>query len=75
MDCILSPLPCQVSIIQYARPCDIKKAINDQFSIEFPYLKISLSKLRRLKREMHKAAEEVSVCVCVCVWLNSYINN
>ena len=67
--CILSSLPRQVSVIQYARPCDIKKAINDQFSIEFPYLKISLSKLRRLKRDMHKAAEEVRVhCVCVCVF-------
>lgn len=49
----------QVSIVQYARPCDIKKAVNEQLANEFPHVRVSLSKLRSLKRDIHKAAEEV----------------
>ena len=36
-----------ISIIGYARETEMKKEINELFSQQFPYIKITLSKLRR----------------------------
>ena len=54
-----------MSIVQYAKKSDVKKGINEQFSDVFPYIKVSLTKLRSIKREMQRVGSEVGVCVCV----------
>ena len=56
-----------MSIVQYAKKSDVKKGINEQFSDVFPYIKVSLTKLRSIKREMQRVGSEVEACVCVCV--------
>lgn len=49
----------QVSIIEYAKTSELKRGINDHFSDTFPHVKISLSKLRSIKKEMYDIAKEV----------------
>ena len=39
----------------------MKKGINEQFSDVFPYIKVSLTKLRSIKREMQRVGSEVCV--------------
>ncbi|XP_076335874.1 uncharacterized protein LOC143239025 isoform X6 [Tachypleus tridentatus] len=71
------------SVIDYVKPSDLKKELNEKFRERFPLIQLTLSKLRSLKREMYKIARQEmlvskhnrKLCAAACLLLSAKLND